>query len=262
MSYRSPGQELPDNELSSQHDSDEGMSDQSTSDPTLSPQAASDRALSDVAMSDLALSDHMMSYQEVPDQGLPGNVFWSAIEILLNELQEKGPSQVGQGLRPTLSYLQPGAHETLFFGHKTAHNLVIAKIFLRYENNESFPIALYCRNVEGDDKYKSKERSRSKELLAAHLKALKAAAAEAIHESPKLVPGTPEIPQDTEWSHMHVERDIELRHETFGILGEDDAHLPGFQVAAVFRVDVKKIYWQMREQFRTKYLERDALASD
>ncbi|KAF2448165.1 hypothetical protein P171DRAFT_481257 [Karstenula rhodostoma CBS 690.94] len=239
-SYRVSEQELPDNEVSHQWSSDEEMPDQAMSDQTLSPKAISDRALSDLALSDLALSDHTVPDQEMPDQGPSADIFWGAIISLLNELQVKGPGRIDEGLYPTLSYLQPGAHETLFFSHKTVRNLLIAKIFFRYENNEKFPIALYCRNVDGDEKYKSKERSRSKDLFKANIETLKAAAAEAIPESPNLIPGMPETPDDTEWSHMLAERDIELSHETFGILGEDAPRLPGFKVTAVFRIDTNR----------------------
>jgi hypothetical protein len=185
LSYQGPlDQEPLDQELSDQIMSDQNMSDRTLSDPTMSDQELVDHTI----------SDQVSSVEKLSDQALSGSVFWTAIESLLNELLDKGPGWISKGLHPTPSYLQPGAYERLFYCHKLSQNLVIARILFRYVNSEDYPIALYCRSVEGDDKDKSKEKARSKELFHANMKALKAVVERWNFESPALKSGTPERP--------------------------------------------------------------------
>ncbi|KAJ4355707.1 uncharacterized protein N0V89_003727 [Didymosphaeria variabile] len=187
-----------------------------------------------------------------PQQVPPDNTFWDVIDDLFKELMKMGQDQLKKGVLPTPSYLQPGAHETLFYCHKIAQGSIVARICLRHEHNLDYPVALYSSNMD-----------KSKELFEANLVALHTAAEKTNHGGPTRKAGTSENPHDTGWIHLFVEEDVELSHETFGDIGDGAPMMPGFGVTAVFKVDIKKSYLQgLREQRSAGHISENGSMSN
>ncbi|KAL5424761.1 hypothetical protein PMIN06_002325 [Paraphaeosphaeria minitans] len=209
------------------------------------------RELSDEDMLDLPLSDHLTPEKNTEKKVLTG-LFWEKIEALFDHLQEEAPGQIRQSLYPTASFLQPDSDEILFYSHKSEENLVITRIFLHYNNDYPYPIALYSGGIDGDDDVHSKECSRSVELLNENIKALKIGAEKVVNRIPQLLKGTPDNPHDGAWMHMRAEKDVGLSHATYGHRGKGAPPIPPFKVTAVFQVDVRRSYWQMKKRIKTE----------